>query len=529
MQNLDIIEIGEDQAYNAKLLASKMSTPQIRKRSMIDMLGIFCAINYLHAKRFRINTQRSVYKIPMLFEEFKISDIYYGNYRIDVITLFKEKTIKIPKIHVEMDILPNFYFVVQIGGKIKEAKMIGFIDAKKVSRCSHDSKFYYPTLDMLFDIEKFASLTKQSIPSKTLLGKHVDCMGLFLKFIDNDLSSVYKRQLIQHLMNCDSCRARFIDTMEFERLAGNIKFYPDLMRRYETRNDIEDVSSIELDKSFRNENLEDSINNAVIVNSSNQENQDFIDIEQNQNRNITPPKTVQMFDIVDTKQNKKGVIDTIFNEIPKKIELPQIKTVAAMKYRRILLIFVLITIILTSFTLISVKGTSDILDENEEIENFEENADDYGMNEYNESSDGYAKLIPKDSSNIEDFAIKQPISTKPTYSPSITNVSWEAPESLVKKPNYTKFLQLTGKNVKLNLQNDLLLVNDIPINKTVKIDINIASNGNVNSIKMVSSSGSEAIDNSIKKVVNDTLTYMKPPSHGIIARPVYVTLTIELN
>ena len=141
MQNLDIIEIGEDQAYNAKLLASKMSTPQIRKRSMIDMLGIFCAINYLHAKRFRINTQRSVYKIPMLFEEFKISDIYYGNYRIDVITLFKEKTIKIPKIHVEMDILPNFYFVVQIGGKIKEAKMIGFIDAKKVSRWSHDSKF----------------------------------------------------------------------------------------------------------------------------------------------------------------------------------------------------------------------------------------------------------------------------------------------------------------------------------------------------------------------------------------------------
>ena len=528
MQNLDIIEIGEEQAYNAKLLASKMTTPQIRKRSMIDMLGISCAINYLHAKRFRIDTQRSVYKIPLLFEEFKISDIYYGNYRIDVITLFKEKTIKIPKIHVEMDILPNFYFIVQIGGKIKEAKMIGFIDAKKIPRCSHDSKFYYPTLDMLFDIEKFASLTKQSVPSKTLLGKHVDCMGLFLKFIDNDLSSVYKRQLIQHLMNCDSCRARFIDTMEFERLAGNIKFYPDLMRRYETRNDIEDVSSIELDKSFRNENLEDSINNAVVVNSSNQENQDFIDIEQNQNRNITPPKTVQMFDIVDTKQNKKGVIDTIFNEIPK-IELPQIKTISAIKYRRLILIFAVIVLILTSFALISVKGTSEILDENEQIEEFEENVDDYSVQDYNENTDGYAKLIPKDSSNIEDFTIKQPISTKPTYSPSITNISWEAPESLVKKPNYTKFLQLTGKNIKLNLQNDLLLVNDIPINKTVKIDINIASNGNVNSIKMVSSSGSEAIDNSIKKVINDTLTYMKPPSHGIMVKPVYVTLTIEMN
>ena len=155
MQNVDIIEIGDEQAHNAKLLASKMSTPQIRKRGMIDMLGIACAINYLYAKRIRVDNKRSVYKIPLLYEEFKISDIYFGNYRIDVITLFKEKTIKIPKIHVDMDILPHFYFIVQIGGKIREAKMIGFIEGKKIQKCSCDSKFYYPTLDMLLDLEKF--------------------------------------------------------------------------------------------------------------------------------------------------------------------------------------------------------------------------------------------------------------------------------------------------------------------------------------------------------------------------------------
>ena len=190
MQNIDIIEINDEHAYNAKLLASAMSTPQIRKRGMIDMLGIACAMNYLHAKKFRIDNRKSVYKIPLLFEEFKITDIYYGNYRIDVITLYKEKTIKIPKIHVEMDILPHFYFVVQIGSKIKEAKMVGFIDAKNIPKCSSDSRFFYPTLDMIFDIDKFALYTKKSVPTKTLLGKHIDCMGLFLKFIDNDLSTV---------------------------------------------------------------------------------------------------------------------------------------------------------------------------------------------------------------------------------------------------------------------------------------------------------------------------------------------------
>lgn len=530
MQDLDIININDEQAYNAKLSASALSEPRIRKRGMIDMLGISCAVNYLYAKRFRIDTKRSVYKIPFLFEEFKITDIYYGNYRIDVITLFREKTIKIPKIHVDMDILPNFYFVVQIGSKIKEAKMIGFIDAKNILACSHDSKFYYPTLDMIFDINRFISLTKNSIPSKTLLGKHIDCMGLFLKFIDNDLSSVYKRQLIQHLMNCDSCRARFIDVIEFEKLANNIRHYPDLIRKNEAKTTVENVS-IDLSQKSKFVNFEQSLNNIEIKEpkQNTEKDEGLLDVD-DKPKNTEGQKTVQMFDIIDKdniKQNSTKVIDAIFNEIPK-IELPPIKTVINAKNRHMVLVLIGLIFVLGSFTLISVKGTGDIIEENNEMANLEAFDEDISYSEDYNYPTGQAKLIPKEK-NIDDFIIKQPISTKPTYSPTITKISWEAPESLVKKGSYTKFLQLIGKNVKLNLQNDLLLVNDIPVNKIVKADISIAANGDVNSIKLTSSSGSSAIDESIKKIVNETLTYMKPPSHGIIARPVDITLTVELN
>ena len=55
-------EINEEQAKEAKLLASALSEPELRKRGMIDMLGISCAVNYLHAKRYRVDTRRSVYK-----------------------------------------------------------------------------------------------------------------------------------------------------------------------------------------------------------------------------------------------------------------------------------------------------------------------------------------------------------------------------------------------------------------------------------------------------------------------------------
>ena len=546
-QDVDIIEINDEQAHNAKLLASALSTPQIRKRGMIEMLGISCAVNYLHAKKFRIDTKRSVYKIPMLFEEFKLGDIYYGNYRIEVITLYKEKTVKIPKIHVDMDILPNFYFVVQIGAKIKEAKMIGFIDAKNITTCSHDSKFYYPTLDMFFGIEKFATLTKHSIATKTLLGKHVDCMGLFLKFIDNDLSSVYKRQLIQHLMNCDSCRAWFIDAVEFERLANNIRFYPDLIRKNEAKTEtVASNSSVSIYKTeSKFANFEESLNNvefadsAVALQEREGESEDFIDIGGNNNDNDElnqpeKPKTVQMFDLMDKsdkKQMSKKVIDAIFDEMPK-MELPQIKTIVSAKYRRMILISIAIFFVLGSFALISIKGTSDVIEENKEMANYEEPfedfSDDYSAQDYNNIATGEAKLIPKENS-VEDFTIQQPKISGPSYAPTITKIAWEAPESVTKKDSYKKYLQLTGKNIKLNLQNDLLLVNDVPMSKSVKVDIKIAPSGDIDSIKIATSSGSELIDASVKKVIGDTLTYMKPPSTGLIGKSVEISLNIDMN
>ncbi len=534
---MEIVEITDEQAYNAKLLASSLSESKARKRAMIDMLGISCAISYLNAKKVRIDTKRSVYKIPLLFEEFKITDIYHSNYRIDVITLYREKTIKIPKIHSEMDIMPHFYFVVQIGAKIKEAKMIGFIDSKNITNCSSDSKFYYPTLDMIFDINKFINLTRHSIPTKTLLGKHTDCMGLFLKFIDNDLSSLYKRQMIQHLMNCDSCRARFIDAVEFEKLANNIKYYPDIIRKIDSKVKTENVS-LELKAPPRAMTLEESLENAVIDEKDEALDEPFIDIEQDEQEkredfsDKEKPKTVQMFDLASDetkKQISKNLIDSIFSEIPK-MELPQIKTVVSAKHRRTLLIIALIFIVLGSFAFISIKGSSENLEENQPMADFEEVSENYDNSyDYSLPSGAHqAQLIPKET-NINDFVINQPVSTKPTYTPTVTKVSWEAPESIVKKDSYIKFLQLVGKNIKLNLQNDLLLVNDIPINKTVKLDIKISPNGDIDDIKLSASSGTVSIDDAIKKVINDTLTYMKPPSSGLISKTADVTLVVELK
>ncbi len=524
MPNSDIIEINNRLADNAKFLASKLSKPQTRKRGMIDMLGINCAISYLKSKKLRIDTRKSVYSIPILFEEFKITDIYYNNYRIDVITLYKEKTVKIPKVHVDVDILPDFYFIIQIGAKIKEAKIIGFIEAKSVLGCSCDSKFYYPTLDLIFDLRRFMKIARQSVPTRTILGKHADCLGLFLKFIDNDLSNVYKSQLIQHLMNCDSCRSRFIDTMEFENVASNIRYYPELMSKYE--NKIEPALSPVSDE--HSNMLEEELNRI--------EKDDIEETNPVQEETKTEYGETEIAEPDAIKQDEpvsnKKVIDSIFREMHR-IEVPHIKTIIKSKHRHKIIAFAVMFVIIIVFSFISISSIANLQKENKTIEQMQEGFDDvsefemlYGVDEDNPTHQ--ARLIPKQR-DINSFDIQQPVNSQPAYSPSVTNIAWEAPENLVKKQNYTNFLQLAGKNIKLNLQNDLLLVRDVPVNRLVKVNITVASSGEVQAIKLVQTSGSGVIDASVNKVIKDTLKYMKPPAHGIVGKPVDISLTIGLN
>ena len=513
-QETEIIEIDEEQLYEAKMFASALSTEQIRKRSLIDYLGINCARQYLLFKRIKVDNKRRVYKIPFLFEEFKISDLYCGNHRIDVITLFKEKTIKIPKIHVDMEILPNFYLIIQIGSKIKEAKIIGFIDSKSVLNSSHDSKYFYPTLDTIFGVEKFSILIKRSVSSKTMIGKHIDCIGLFLKFIDNDLSSIYKKQLIQHLMNCDSCRARFIDAVEFEKLAGNIRYYPQLIKKYTAQNGGNDDSEMSLEDAISSKN--DSKNAYIGENSKvtffDAKNADKNEVDNSYStdeNNFEKLKVAQMLDIPSKNAKNlltKKVLSTIFNEIPK-IELPAIKTMMQAKNKRAIMVVISVFFILGSFALISVNSVNEALEEKRQMEE----VDEYNSNDYSFDYD----LAPADNKTAYDeYTIKQPVSTKPTYSPTINKVSWEASQTLVKKDAVSKYLMMSGKNIKLNLQNDLLLINDVPTSGQAMVEIILARNGNVLGIDIIQSSGSRVIDETIKKVIIDTLRNMKPPAIG---------------
>jgi TonB family protein len=331
-------------------------------------------------------------------------------------------------------------------------------------------------------------------------------------------------------MNCDSCRARFIDAMDFEKLASNIHFYPQLIKKYENKDRVENTL-LQNDSYDKNDTLEEAIKSkdentslqGAFFDTPNKSPNNNIDSFYSKKPLSNEPKTVQMFDIpnsISKSQITKNIINTIFNEMPK-IELPALKTIMQSKSKRMILATISIFLVLGSFALISINGVNEAVDEKRQMEAVEEyNSNDYPL-EYD--------LPQNNNKAFDEYTIKQPVSTKPTYSPTITKVSWEASSELVKKEVFSKYLMMSGKNIKLNLQNDLLLINDVPTNGKAMVEVVLASNGSVLDVDIIESSGSRLVDDAIKKVVIDTLRRMKPPAINSAEPENSVVLKLILN
>lgn len=122
---------------------------------------------------------------------------------------------------------------------------------------------------------------------------------------------------------------------------------------------------------------------------------------------------------------------------------------------------------------------------------------------------------------VSDAFLSEPVNT------SITKVAWEVPEDLAYNDSFRKYLQIAGKNLKLNLQNDLLLATEMAYSNKVVVDLEIAGNGNLNAANVAVSSGSKQIDKIVLQSIKDTLKYLKLPSSEVGGKSVVATLIIN--
>lgn len=110
---------------------------------------------------------------------------------------------------------------------------------------------------------------------------------------------------------------------------------------------------------------------------------------------------------------------------------------------------------------------------------------------------------------------------------SISKIAWEVPEDLAYNDSFRKYLQIAGKNLKLNLQNDLLLATEMAYSNKVIVDLKIGKDSSLQSENVLVSSGSKQIDKIVLQSVKDTLKYLKMPSSELSGGSVGATLIIN--
>lgn len=133
-----------------------------------------------------------------------------------------------------------------------------------------------------------------------------------------------------------------------------------------------------------------------------------------------------------------------------------------------------------------------------------------------------ASAAPRDMGQaVSDAFLSEPVSA------NISKVAWEVPEDLAYNDSFRQYLQVAGKNLKLNLQNNLLLATEMAYANKIVVDLEINKNGAIQASNVVASSGSKQIDKIVLQSIKETLKYLKMPSSEIQGQYVVATLIIN--
>lgn len=458
--------ITQNQIQQAQLLASKLSDSKSRKQANIDFLGCLFLIDYFQSIGIRVNSQRSIFRCSKLYKDFEAVDIYCNSHMLYVITAYGTDYVKIPSIHKQYEMFPEAYVVVDLKIGMKEAEIKGFITPADFDYAVLEGKYYKFDINKLTPFENLIEPLRKYTGIKSSVGKHLDCMKLFVPYIDNKLNDEDKKKLINHILTCETCKKRLIDSIEFDKNSNELDKFPSVAQR-------SDLTSKEAFKRKLN-------------NLSNKE-----------------------------SEQVKGAIDVIYKNqalSALKDETLKLKADFPVKAKKLIMIasvfsLLLLVLLVFAFNIPKAKANKNNSKtvQGEVVQNHKVN------NEIETVSD-YEIKIPKMKANVPMM--------------NVSKVSWEVQNEL-KNDSQKKFLQSAGKSIRLNLQNDLLLSGSAAVNNKVKFNIRFLRDGSIEEIEVAESSGTGAVDKIIQKSIEDTLSFMRPPKGSFVGKRNALTLIIE--
>ena len=545
------IQIDANDSNFAQKYSIKIEDEFLRKKLFYTLSITSSVKNFLNNKGFNFNIDDSLFQLPQVLENYEYVDIYSHNLPIQVAYIFdNDMTVAIPKIHFEASIEPKMYLVARLHSNLNSFDLIGTINTNFLNKVNENNKYIYVDATSLNSINNLESDINKFLEDFEIIKNceiFSDIKTNFISFIDKNLTIAESVDLIRHLSKCPQCREKLLYYYKFELMArsyaydddnlisdidkyiNNPDYLPDINDQIDNNNEEEQDENPEKEPDEYCYNYENEIDNDI--------KEDFVKTEDNFESNFEQNGFEQ--NVVDeNKEDEQAIDEPVDDNFDEQIDSTnEVETAHIDDNSKLNLLY----------------------DENQTLQ---ENIDDieitnnksskkiivlsvisallfgslcyFGVNFYknkniqdksNNSSHIVANIPPENAQvDSQDAKTHEVLVPRPL---KLSQISWEAPEIVLKTPVYNKYLIDVGKNLKINLQNQFIEINETVYQTKFQLQIFIDTNGTVADVKILQASGNENVDNLIVSTTKQTLNYIKPPVVDSIKDPQILILEFE--
>ena len=223
------LKVEEKTHSYAKVYSSLLNDEFQRKRSYASLVALYSFVDLLEQSQHTVQKAMTLFKNPLLNEEFEISDFYVNAWHIDVRVVTGGNAVLVPKVHFDNDIVPDFYVVVKANPTLTNLELVGIVDTKNMEKESFDSKYEAIPFTSLIDYNSFLKKIEVEKTCEHDEGDHELFRSSYLALLDNNIDTETKNKVIRHLFKCTLCRTEFCCFTGFEMVCCNISKYPDVL------------------------------------------------------------------------------------------------------------------------------------------------------------------------------------------------------------------------------------------------------------------------------------------------------------
>lgn len=219
----------DEQAHSyAKIYSSLLKDEFQRKRAYSSITALYALINLLEKTNNDIQKSMTVFRNPILNEQYEISDLYVNDWHIDVRVVTKGNAFLVPKCHFDNNIVPDFYAVIKVDAKLETAELVGFADTKNMEKQGFDYHYFSVANENLLNYAQFLTAISKTKEVSFSEKNHEIFQANYLSLLDNELDLNIKKQVLKHLFECKECRKDFCCFTGFEMVNQNLCKFPEV-------------------------------------------------------------------------------------------------------------------------------------------------------------------------------------------------------------------------------------------------------------------------------------------------------------